>query len=76
MEFDTQMIVLILVAIIQVILILSVVHISGKTDEIAKTLKEISDKLNSEDKQKKNPARCANTEQDNLKICNSNLNSV
>ncbi len=50
MEFDTQMIVLILVAIIQVILILSVVHISGKTDEIAKTLKEISDKLNSEDK--------------------------
>lgn len=50
MEFDTQVIVLILVAIIQVILILSVVHISGKTDEIAKTLKEISDKLNSEDK--------------------------
>lgn len=50
MEFDTQMIVLILVAIIQVILILSVVHISGKADEIAKTLKEISDKLNSEDK--------------------------
>ncbi len=50
MEFDTQMIVLILVAIIQVILILSVVHISGKTDEIAKTLKEISDKLNKEDK--------------------------
>ena len=50
MEFDTQMIVLILVAIIQVILILSVVHISGKTDEIAKTLKEISNKLNSEDK--------------------------
>ena len=50
MEFDTQMIVLILVAIIQVILILSVVHISGKTDEIAKTLKEISDKLNSKDK--------------------------
>lgn len=50
MEFDTQMIVLILVAIIQVILILSVVHISGKTDEIAKTLKEISNKLNKEDK--------------------------
>ncbi len=50
MEFDTQMIVLILVAIIQVILILSVVHISGKTDEIAKTMKEISDKLNKEDK--------------------------
>ena len=50
MEFDTQMIILILVAIIQVILILSVVHISGKTDEIAKTLKEISDKLNKEDK--------------------------
>lgn len=47
---DTQAIVLILVAVIQVILILSVVHISGKTDEIAKTLKEISDKLNSEDK--------------------------
>lgn len=50
MEFDTQMIVIILVAIIQVILILSVVHISAKTDEIAKTLKEISDKLNKEDK--------------------------
>lgn len=48
--FDTQAIVLILVAVIQVILILSVVHISGKTDEIAKTLKEISDKLNNEGK--------------------------
>lgn len=50
MEFDTQVIVLILVAVIQVILILSVVHISGKTDEIVKALKEISDKLNKEDK--------------------------
>lgn len=42
---DTTMIVVLLVGLIQVILILSVVHISGKTDEIAKELKEMNENL-------------------------------
>lgn len=42
---DTTMIIVLLVGIIQLCLILSVVHISGKTDEIAKELKEINEKL-------------------------------
>ena len=42
---DTTMIVVLLVGLIQIILILSVVHISGKTDEIANELKEMNEKL-------------------------------
>ena len=38
----TTIIVLVLLAIIQIILILSVVHISAKTDEMSSTLKEIN----------------------------------
>ena len=41
----TTIIVLVLLAIIQIILILSVVHISAKTDEMSSTLKEINEKL-------------------------------
>lgn len=44
-KMDTTMIVVLLVGLIQVILILSVVHISGKTDEIAKELKEMNENL-------------------------------
>ncbi|MCH5349146.1 MAG: hypothetical protein J1E40_07475 [Oscillospiraceae bacterium] len=40
---DNSMIVLVLMGIISVILILSVVHISGKVDEICKTIKEMSE---------------------------------
>ena len=43
---DTSfMIIGILVGVIQVILILSIVHISGKTDEMAKELKEMNENL-------------------------------
>lgn len=42
---DTSMIVVVLLGVIQLCLILSVVHISGKTDEIAKELKEINENL-------------------------------
>ena len=43
---DTSfMIIGILVGVIQVILILSIVHISGKTDEMANELKEMYEKL-------------------------------
>ena len=42
---DTSMIVVLLVGLIQIILILSVVHIPGKTDEIAKELKEMNENL-------------------------------
>lgn len=43
---DTSfMIIGILVGVIQVILILSIVHISGKTDEMANELKEMNEKL-------------------------------
>lgn len=42
---DTSMIVVVLVGVIQLCLILSVVHISGKTDEIAKELKEMNESL-------------------------------
>lgn len=41
----TTIIVLVLLSIIQIILILSVVHISAKTDEMSSTLKEINEKL-------------------------------
>ena len=37
---DTTMIVVLLVGLIQIILILSVVHISGKVDEICKEMNE------------------------------------
>ena len=42
---DTSMIVVLLVGLIQIILILSVVHISGKTDEMANELKEMNENL-------------------------------
>ena len=43
---DTSfMIIGILVGVIQVILILSIVHISGKTDEMANELKGMNEKL-------------------------------
>ena len=38
---DSSMIIVILLAIVSVILILSIVHISGKVDEIARIAKEI-----------------------------------
>lgn len=45
MSSTTAIIVLVLLSIIQIILILSVVHISGKADEMSSTLKDINDKL-------------------------------
>ena len=48
MDIDTLFIVAVLVAVIQIILILSVVHISAKSDEMAKLLSEIRDKLDHE----------------------------
>ena len=42
---DTTMIVVLLVGLIQIILILSIVHISGKTDEMANELKEMNENL-------------------------------
>lgn len=42
---DTSMIVVLLVGLIQIILILSVVHISGKVDEICKEMKEMNENL-------------------------------
>lgn len=41
---------LILIGLIQVILILSVVHISAKTDEIANELKKLNENLSKNDK--------------------------
>lgn len=41
----TDIIILILLAVIQVILIMSVVHISAKTDEMAEILRSINNKL-------------------------------
>ena len=38
---DSSMIIIILLAIVSIILILSIVHISGKVDEIARIAKEI-----------------------------------
>lgn len=43
---DTSMIVVLLVGLIQIILILSVVHISGKVDEICKEIKDLNEKTN------------------------------
>lgn len=40
------MIVVLLVGLIQIILILSVVHISGKVDEICKEIKDMNEKTN------------------------------
>ena len=42
---DTSMIVVVLVGVIQLCLILSVVHISGKVDEICKEMKEMNESL-------------------------------
>lgn len=42
---DTSMIVVVLVGVIQIILILSVVHISGKVDEMCKEMKEMNESL-------------------------------
>lgn len=42
---DTSMIVVVLVGVIQLCLILSVVHIASKTDEMASELKEMNEKL-------------------------------
>lgn len=42
---DSTTIIFILVGIIQVCLILSVVHIASKTDEMASELKEMNEKL-------------------------------
>lgn len=42
---DTSMIVVLLVGLIQIILILSVVHISGKVDEICKEMKDMNENL-------------------------------
>ena len=41
---------LILIGLIQVILILSVVHISAKTDEIANELKKLNENISKNDK--------------------------
>lgn len=41
---------LILIGLIQIILILSVVHISAKTDEIANELKKLNENLSKNDK--------------------------
>ena len=43
---DTSMIVVLLVGLIQIILILSVVHISSKVDEICKEIKDLNEKTN------------------------------
>lgn len=43
---DTSMIVVLLVGLIQIILILSVVHISGKVDEICKEIQDMNQKTN------------------------------
>lgn len=43
---DTTMIVVLLVGLIQIILILSVVHISSKVDEICKEIKDMNEKTN------------------------------
>ena len=43
---DTSMIVVLLVGLIQIILILSVVHILGKVDEICKEIKDLNEKTN------------------------------
>ena len=42
---DTSMIVVLLVGLIQIILILSVVQISGKVDEICKEMKDMNESL-------------------------------
>lgn len=42
---SSLMIAALLIGVIQIILILSVVHISAKTDEIAEILRSINDKL-------------------------------
>ena len=44
-NMDTTMIVVLLVGLIQIILILSVVHISGKVDEICKEMKDMNENL-------------------------------
>ena len=44
-KMDTSMIVVLLVGLIQIILILSVVHISGKVDEICKEMKDMNENL-------------------------------
>lgn len=51
MEGST-MIVVILLAVIQIILILSVVHISGKTDEIASLLSQLNENMKNDKSQK------------------------
>ena len=43
---DTSMIAVLLVGLIQIILILSVVHISSKVDEICKEIKDLNEKTN------------------------------
>lgn len=42
---DTTLIILLLVGVIQVCLVLSIVHMSGKMDEMANTLNSINEKL-------------------------------
>lgn len=49
MELSSEMVVtLILLAVISIVLIMSVVHISAKCDEMCKTLNEISRRLSRE----------------------------
>ena len=43
---DTTMIIVVLVGVIQLCLILSVVHIAGKVDEICKEIKNLNENTN------------------------------